>query len=71
MHPLLEQRVETIRGGIAGLARKLGVSRQAVFQWDEIPESRVLQLEEVAGISRHDLRPDLYPRKKRAPKKPK
>lgn len=51
-------------GNMAKLARALGVTHAAVWQWDRarIPATRVLQVERITGISRHDLRPDLYPR---------
>lgn len=51
-------------GRVASLARALNVSHAAIRQWDfsRIPAERVLQVESITGISRHDLRPDLYPR---------
>lgn len=50
-------------GGAAGLARLLGnITGQAVSQWQRVPASRVLDVERATGVSRHDLRPDLYPR---------
>ena len=48
-------------GGLAGIAVPLGISMQAVSQWDEVPPLRVLSIERISGISRHELRPDLYP----------
>jgi len=48
-------------GGLAGLAEPLGISMQAVSQWDEVPPLRVLAVERVSGVPRHELRPDLYP----------
>jgi DNA-binding transcriptional regulator YdaS (Cro superfamily) len=47
----------------AQLAQLLGITTQAVGRWhkDGIPEGRVLQLELITGVSRHVLRPDLYP----------
>lgn len=48
-------------GGLTGLATPLGITAQAVSQWDEVPPLRVLAVERVSGISRHELRPDLYP----------
>jgi len=49
-------------GGQAALARQLGVSRQAVQHWKTAPVRHVLRIEELTGVSRHDLRPDVYPR---------
>jgi DNA-binding transcriptional regulator YdaS (Cro superfamily) len=48
-------------GGLSGLAEPLGITIQAVSQWDEVPPLRVLAVERLSGISRHELRPDLYP----------
>jgi DNA-binding transcriptional regulator YdaS (Cro superfamily) len=53
-------------GGQAGLARALGVSQPSVWHWvhrsKRVPAEYVLPVEAITGISRHDLRPDLYPR---------
>ena len=57
----LEQALASV-GGQAALARRLGVSRQAVQAWKTAPVRRVLQIEKITGVSRHDLRPDVYPR---------
>ena len=48
-------------GGQAEFARLIGITAQAVSQWDEVPPLRVLAVERVSGVSRHELRPDLYP----------
>lgn len=48
-------------GGLAALAGPLGISAQAVSQWDEVPPLRVLAVERISGVPRHELRPDLYP----------
>ena len=48
-------------GGLAKLAEPLGISMQAVSQWDEVPPLRVLAVESLTGVPRHELRPDLYP----------
>jgi DNA-binding transcriptional regulator YdaS (Cro superfamily) len=50
-------------GGYAALAEGLGVSRQAIYQWRDkrVPAERVLQIEKLTGVTRHELRPDLYP----------
>lgn len=56
----LRRAIEAV-GGLAGLADPLGVSIQAISQWDEVPPLRVLAVERISGVSRHLLRPDLYP----------
>lgn len=38
-----------------------GVSPQAISQWSRVPVLRVLDVERVTGIPRHELRPDIYP----------
>lgn len=57
---IVEKAVEKAGGG-ATLARKLGLKRQAVYQWKLVPSKHVLKVEEISGIPRHKLRPDLYP----------
>lgn len=56
----LKRAVENA-GGQAEFARLIGITAQAVSQWDEVPPLRVLKVESVSGVSRHELRPDLYP----------
>lgn len=62
-------------GGPPNVAKELGISREAVHQWKVCPANRVLQLERLLSqlrdqrarklaeqpITRHELRPDLYP----------
>jgi DNA-binding transcriptional regulator YdaS (Cro superfamily) len=48
-------------GGISELARKLGIRHTAFYRWKQVPSARVLPIERATGISRHALRPDLYP----------
>lgn len=57
---ILKYILET-RGGPAGLASKLKLSKQAVGKWKCVPHKRVLDVEKITGISRHDIRPDIYP----------
>ena len=47
-------------GGVPKLARKLGVSRQAIYQWTEVPVERAADLERVTGIPRSRFRPDVF-----------
>ena len=59
----IERAVE-IAGGQQALAEKIGVRYQAVQKWlkaSRVPAERVLAIETATGISRHDLRPDIYP----------
>ncbi|MFJ7660728.1 transcriptional regulator [Methylobacterium sp. NPDC097178] len=48
-------------GGHAKLGRALGISGAAISQWSQCPPLRVLAVEAASGVSRHELRPDLYP----------
>lgn len=59
--PGLLRAVDAI-GSYAALARALNKTRAGVWQWKKVPAERVLAVEQVTGVSRHDLRPDLYPR---------
>lgn len=47
-------------GGVAQLARKIGISQPSVSNWSKIPAQRVIAVEAATGISRSQLRPDLY-----------
>lgn len=49
------------RGGITRLAAELCISSQAISQWKRVPAERVLDVERITGIPRHELRPDIYP----------
>ena len=57
-------------GGLTALAEKLEVRPQAVHNWRTrgVPAERVLEIEKATvgdggdpAVTRHDLRPDLYP----------
>lgn len=53
-------------GSQSAFARRIGRSQSTVHDWlaDEkpLPAEHVLAVEQATGISRHDLRPDIYPR---------
>ena len=53
-------------GSITNLATLLGLTTQAICQWDAIPIQRVLEIEKITKIDRERLRPDLFRRRKRA-----
>jgi DNA-binding transcriptional regulator YdaS (Cro superfamily) len=59
----LERAVdEAVRrvGSRSQLAKQLGISRQAIGQWRLVPPLHVLALEGMSGVSRYELRPDIY-----------
>lgn len=51
-------------GGPSAAARALGISKpNVVTNWKargQVPIERVLEIEAVTGISRHELRPDIF-----------
>ncbi|MPT48024.1 MAG: helix-turn-helix domain-containing protein [Sphingobium sp.] len=55
-----------IAGSQSALARLCGVGQPAVWKWlqsaKRLPAEYVLQVEAATGVSRHLLRPDIYPR---------
>lgn len=54
------QKAIAAAGSSKTLAEKLRIKPQAVSQWDRVPASRVLDVERLTGISRHELRPDIF-----------
>lgn len=60
------QRIVDAAGSQHKLSRALGVSSTAVWKWVQgakpLPVEYVLKAEQLYGVSRHDLRPDIYPR---------
>lgn len=57
-------RAAKAAGGQSALARLLKVTPQAVQKMcasGRVPAERVLEIEKATGVSRHELRPDLYP----------
>jgi TorA maturation chaperone TorD len=53
---------EAIRaaGGVSELARRLGIAQPSVSNWERIPAERVASVEEITGVDRARLRPDLF-----------
>lgn len=47
-------------GGVPRLAKRIGVTRQAIYQWREVPVERIAEISAATGIARSELRPDLY-----------
>lgn len=58
-------------GGQCGLAKMLKVTQQTISNWirvqKRLPAEHVLDVEYALGISRYDLRPDIYPREEPLP----
>lgn len=62
MTPL--QKAIDLAGSQTALARAIGKKQQHVEYWlrvDKVPGEYVLSIERATGVSRHELRPDLYP----------
>jgi TorA maturation chaperone TorD len=55
----LEQAIKAA-GGVASLARAIGIAQPSVSAWSRIPAERVLAVESQTRVHRFILRPDLY-----------
>jgi TorA maturation chaperone TorD len=55
----LEQAIKAA-GGVASLARSIGIAQPSVSAWSRIPADRVLAIESLTRVHRYVLRPDLY-----------
>ncbi|MET0679196.1 MAG: molecular chaperone TorD family protein [Bradyrhizobium sp.] len=55
----LEQAIKAA-GGVASLARAIGIAQPSVLAWSRIPAERVLAVEALTNVPRFILRPDLY-----------
>jgi DNA-binding transcriptional regulator YdaS (Cro superfamily) len=52
-------------GSQVALGRLIGKRQSVIFGWlraGRLPAEHVLKVEAATGVSRHDLRPDIYPR---------
>ncbi|WFU26306.1 Cro/CI family transcriptional regulator [Bradyrhizobium sp. CB1717] len=59
MHETVKKAAR-LSGGVTALAEALKINRQAIYQWSRIPAERVIPIERISGISREELRPDLF-----------
>lgn len=64
----LQAAIAAVDGNQSALARICGVSQPTVWGWFNkgrgiLPGEYVLAVERATGVSRHVLRPDLYPEK--------
>ncbi len=55
----LEQAIKAA-GGVASLARSIGIAQPSVSAWSRVPAERVLAVEALTRVQRCELRPDLY-----------
>lgn len=73
--PVLE-RAAAIVGSMQKLADAIGAKRSTMYEWDAVPAEYVLPIEKAQRdawrnipkriVTRHDIRPDLYPRKQKS-----
>lgn len=61
----LQEAIE-VAGSQSELARRIGVKQSHIWNWlhrgkRTIPAEFVIPIEQETGISRHKLRPDIYP----------
>jgi len=64
MNKIAIESAVAIAGSQSELARRIGVRQGYVWKWlrsGRIPAERVIAVEAATGISRHELRPDIYP----------
>jgi DNA-binding transcriptional regulator YdaS (Cro superfamily) len=57
-------------GSQPALAKRIGFAQMSISRWvngvQPVSPRAVLKIEDATGVSRHDLRPDLYPREEPA-----
>jgi len=63
--PALEKALAAV-GGPSALSkafadRGVTITSQAISQWTKVPPARVIDVEAICGVPRHELRPDMYP----------
>lgn len=59
------ERAKTKTNGATGLAQRLSeagspITSQAISQWKRVPAERAIEVEAITGVSRHELRPDVF-----------
>lgn len=56
----LAKAIKASDNSITELAKRLGLTPQAVSDWVEVPIARCVAVESVTGVSRSELRPDFF-----------
>ena len=54
------QQAINAAGGVSELARKIGIAQPSISNWSRVPAERVASVEQVTGVDRALLRPDLF-----------
>lgn len=60
---VIQKAIDAV-GDSAELATRLGISAGHVRMWKSrcsVPPKYVIRIEQITGVSRHELRPDIYP----------
>lgn len=52
--------IKAERGRLAELSVACGITHAAILQWTRVPSDHLVTVEKKTGISRKELRPDLY-----------
>jgi DNA-binding transcriptional regulator YdaS (Cro superfamily) len=60
--PSLQKLLEGVNMKLSQLAAELKVNKSQVTRWNQsrVPVERIVQIEEVTGIPRQKLRPDVF-----------
>ncbi|WP_415507195.1 transcriptional regulator [Acetobacter sp.] len=59
MNERVKKAVEAA-GGATKLANALGIRAPSIYSWKDIPPRRVSAISRITGISKADLRPDMF-----------
>jgi DNA-binding transcriptional regulator YdaS (Cro superfamily) len=54
------QRAVKAIGGVVAVAKLVGISPQAVSQWDRVPAPHAAKVAAASGVPAHELRPDIF-----------
>jgi hypothetical protein len=59
------EKIRSTRGLPVRIAEACDIERAAVYQWEQVPLTRVHVVAEVLGMKPEDIRPDFFNPKKR------
>lgn len=52
--------IVSLAGGRRPLAEHLGITTQAISQWEKVPPTRVEDVAALIGVPPHRIRPDVF-----------